>query len=178
MEQDFKRQILMDHYVNTRMRGLKENDPRYDEVHNVSESCIDDITVQMYVREDTVEEYVPTDTSLITINTDGTQHAEGTPWTDAYGHVDEDGDGIIIETVKGKGYSGYMMIVEDPSRVIMGSIPSSYGREGYVVKEFVEHFDGVAGTNAGGFYDPNGMGDGSIPDSVVVVDGRSERAHV
>jgi len=125
-----------------------------------------------HVREDTVEEYVPTDTSLITINTDGTQHAEGTPWTDAYGHVDEDGDGIIIETVKGKGYSGYMMIVEDPSRVIMGSIPSSYGREGYVVKEFVEHFDGVAGTNAGGFYDPNGMGDGSIPDSVVVVDGQ------
>ena len=30
----------------------------------------------------------------------------------------------------------------------------------------------VAGTNAGGFYDPGGMGDGSIPDSLVVVDGQ------
>lgn len=29
----------------------------------------------------------------------------------------------------------------------------------------------MAGINAGGFYDPGGFGDGSIPDSVVVVDG-------
>ena len=65
-----------------------------------------------------------------------------------------------------------MMIVIDPSRVIMGSIPSSYGREGYTLSEYVQHFDGVAGINAGGFYDPGGMGDGSIPDSVVVVDGQ------
>lgn len=120
------------------------------------------------------EEYAPTDTSLIQIGTDTSATVSKEGWTDAFGlfHPDEDGDGIIIEPVKGKGYSGYMMIVLDPSRVIMGSIPSSYGREGYVLSEYVQHFDGVAGTNAGGFYDPGGMGDGSIPDSVVVVDGQ------
>ena len=119
-------------------------------------------------------DYAPTDTSLITISTDPATPEDREGWTDAYGvfHPDEDGDGIIIEPVKGKGYAGYMMIVRDPSRVILGSIPSSYGREGYVVSEYVQHFDGVAGTNAGGFYDPGGMGDGSIPDSVVVVDGQ------
>lgn len=118
-------------------------------------------------------DYAPTDTSLITIGTEHTTGENGEGWTDAHGvfHPDEDGDGIIIEPVKGRGYSGYMMIVLDPSRVIMGSIPSSYGKKGYVLPEYVKYFDGVAGTNAGGFYDPGGMGDGSIPDSVVVVDG-------
>ena len=119
-------------------------------------------------------EFAPTDTSLITINTDSSETQNKDGWTDVHGvfHPDDDGDGIIIEPVKGKGYAGYMMIVEDPSRVIMGSIPSSYGRRGYVVSEYVEYFDGVAGTNAGGFYDPGGMGDGSIPDSLVVVEGK------
>ena len=119
-------------------------------------------------------EYQETDTSLITINTDPAATENGLGWTDVRGvfHPDDDSDGIIIEPVKGKGYSGYMMIVLDPSRVIMGSIPSSYGKEGYVVSEYVKYFDGVAGTNAGGFYDPGGMGDGSIPDSMVVVDGK------
>lgn len=120
------------------------------------------------------EEFAPTDPSLIVINTDPVSTEDKKGWTDAHGafHPDEDGDGIIIEPVKGKGYSGYMMVVMDPSRVIMGSIPSSYGREGYVLSEYVAYFDGVAGTNAGGFYDPGGMGDGSIPDSVVVVEGK------
>ena len=36
----------------------------------------------------------------------------------------------------------------------------------------VKEFDAVAGINAGGFYDPNGQGNGSIPDSLVVVDGQ------
>ena len=118
-------------------------------------------------------EFAPTDTSMITISDPAAaEHKDG--WTDVHGvfHPDEDSDGIIIEPVKGKGYSGYMMVVIDPSRVILGSIPSSYGREGYVVSEYVQYFDGVAGTNAGGFYDPGGMGDGSIPDSLVVVDGK------
>ena len=118
-------------------------------------------------------EYAPTDTSLITISADPASPEEKDGWTDVHGvfHPDDDSDGVIIEPVSGRGFSGYMMIVKDPSRVILGSIPSSYGKKGYVLSEYVKHFDGVAGTNAGGFYDPGGMGDGSIPDSVVVVDG-------
>ena len=118
------------------------------------------------------EEYAPTDTSLITINTDKTEPGSSELKADAWGLVDEDGDGIIIEPVKGAGYSGYMMVVLDPSRVIMGSVPSSFNKRGYTVAEFVQYYDGVAGINAGGFYDPDGLGDGSIPDSVVVFDGQ------
>lgn len=121
-----------------------------------------------------VAEYVETDTSLIQIpqsQPDDTDTPTG-PVADKWGLVDEDGDGIIIEEVKGPGYSGKMMIVLDPSRVIMGSVPASYGYRGYTVAEMVEHFDAVAGINAGGFYDPNGSGNGSIPDTMVVFDGQ------
>lgn len=120
-----------------------------------------------------VDEYVETDTSLININIDNTQGGESSdgPQADAWGLVDEDGDGIIVEPVKGEGYSGYMMVVLDPSRVIMGSIPESFGGRGYTVEQMVQEFDAVAGINAGGFDDPNGQGDGSIPDSLVVIDG-------
>ena len=118
-------------------------------------------------------EYDDTDTSLIQIpkpNPDNDTQAG--PVTDAWGLTDEDGDGIILQEVRGEGYSGYMMVILDPSRVTMGSIPSSYGGRGYTVEQYVKHFDAVAGINGGGFYDPDGRGNGSIPDSMVVYDGK------
>lgn len=126
-----------------------------------------------------VEEFLETDTSLITIQkpSDKTEQPEGGeeqpqgPQPDQWGLIDEDGDGIIVEPVRGEGYSGYMMIVLDPSRVIMGSIPKSYGGRGYTVAEMVAEFDAVAGINAGGFEDPDGKGNGSIPNTMVVYEG-------
>ncbi len=118
-----------------------------------------------------VEEYEDTDTSLIQFTEPPTVDEDQGPQPDAWGHIDEDGDGIIIEQVKGDGFSGYMMIVRDPSRVIMGSVPSSFGSKGYTVEQMVNYYDAVAGTNAGGFYDPDGQGNGSIPDTMVVFEG-------
>ena len=125
-----------------------------------------------------VEDFVETDTSLIQIPKE-TAPAEGEevpenqgPVADEWGLIDEDGDGIILQTVKGEGYSGYMMVVLDPSRVIMGSIPRSYGARGYTVADMVKQFDAVAGINAGGFHDPDGTGNGSIPDTMVVFEGK------
>lgn len=118
-------------------------------------------------------EYVETDTSLIQIPTTTPNDNTGSegPVPDAWGLIDEDGDGIILEEIRGEGYSGYMMVVLDPSRVTMGSIPSSYGGRGYTVEQYVKHYDAVAGINGGGFYDPDGRGNGSIPDTMVVVNG-------
>ncbi len=113
--------------------------------------------------------FVETDTSLVEINiptpTDG-------PYVDPLGYVDDDGDGIIVVPIRGGSYTGYMMIVLDPSRVIMGCIPESIGGRGYKVEEYVTAFDAVAGINAGGFYDPGGSGDGSRPDTMLVRDGK------
>lgn len=122
--------------------------------------------------EEEVADFVESDPSLIQIPqpTDPADENTG-PQPDAWGLIDEDGDGIIIEDVRGQGYAGKMMIVLDPSRVIMGSVPKSYGSRGYTVTKMVELFDGVAGINAGGFEDPNGQGNGSIPDTLVVYEG-------
>ena len=123
--------------------------------------------------KDQVEEYVETDTSLIVMPTEPQQKDEAQgPAPDAWGLVDEDGDGIIVEPVKGEGYSGYMMVVLDPSRVIMGCRPGSFEGRGYTVAQMVESFGAVAGINAGGFQDLNGAGDGATPDSLVVFEGQ------
>lgn len=111
-----------------------------------------------------------TDTSLIEIPSNPPTGQTG-PQADAWGLIDEDGDGIILEKVHGEGYSGYMMVILDPSRVIMGSKTESFGHRGYTVAQMAEQFGAVAGINAGGFYDPNGQGNGSIPDTMVVFDG-------
>lgn len=94
------------------------------------------------------------------------------PQPDAWGLIDEDGDGIIIEKVRGQSFTGYMMVVLDPSRVIMGSRPDQFDTRGYTVHGMAESFGAVAGINAGGFEDDGGMGDGSTPNSMVVVDGK------
>lgn len=121
-----------------------------------------------------VPEYVDTDSSLIQIptkpNPDDPSQPTG-PVADEWGLVDEDGDGIILEQVRGEGYTGYMMVVLDPSRVIMGSDPDAYGSHGYTVEKMVKKYDAVAGINGGGFYDPDGKGNGSIPDTMVVYEG-------
>ncbi len=122
-----------------------------------------------------IEDYQETDTSLIQLpqpTEDVTDATAGGPTPDAWGLVDDDGDGIILQPVAGEGYTGYLMVVLDPSRVIMGSVPSSFGGSGYSVAKMAERFDAVAGINAGGFDDPNGSGNGSIPDSLVVFDGQ------
>ena len=131
--------------------------------------------IQQMLGTVSIPDYLETDSSLIQIptkpDTDDPTQPDG-PVVDDWGLIDEDGDGIILETVRGEGYSGYMMIVLDPSRVIMGSDPESYGIRGYTVEQMVKKFDAVAGINGGGFYDPDGKGNGSIPDTMVVFDGQ------
>ena len=115
--------------------------------------------------------YAPTDTSLITISSAPEVDPESGTQADAWGLTDDDGDGIIIDEIHGKGYSGYMMVVLDPSRVIMGCVPESLGHRGYTVAEMAEYYDAVAAINAGGFEDPDGRGNGSRPDSLIVFKG-------
>lgn len=93
------------------------------------------------------------------------------PDTDAWGYTDEDGDGLVLVTVPGETYTAYMLIVKDPTRVVLGCRPDRIGNKGYTLDDFAAQFDAVAGTNAGGFEDYNGEGNGSTPDSVIVHDG-------
>lgn len=110
-----------------------------------------------------------TDASLVEI---AVPERNDGPVADAWGYVDEDGDGLILVPLKGGSYTGYMLIVLDPSRVILGCNPDTLGTRGYSVQEFVEAVDGVAGINGGGFADPGGHGNGSMPSSLMVSGGQ------
>ena len=95
----------------------------------------------------------------------------GAGYTDPWGFTDDDGDGLILVEVPGQTYTAYMLIILDPTRVVLGCRPDRIGYKGYTLDDFAAQFEAVAGTNAGGFEDFNGQGDGSTPDSVIVHNG-------
>ena len=92
------------------------------------------------------------------------------PKPDAYGLVDEDGDGIVLETIKGNGFVGYMITILDPMRVFVG-MPDGYGGSGMILDDLVAKYDALGGINAGGFIDQGGGGSGGLPDGLTIIDG-------
>lgn len=79
-------------------------------------------------------------------------------------------DLIEIKPVSGSGFSGYLMIVNDPKKVRIG-VTSNMGR-GEKVSSMVKRLGAVAGVNAGGFADPNWKGNGFQPIGLVIADGK------
>ena len=122
----------------------------------------------------TSTEVVEQDTSLINIPTQTTEGEEGeesvTVETIDYGLVDEDGDGIIIDQVVKKLCTGYMMIVQDPSRVFVGK-PDNFGGSGLSVEAMCKKYNAIGGINGGGYFDDGGGGSGGIPTGLTVSEG-------
>lgn len=114
---------------------------------------------------DTIQEF---DSSLIKIGS-ADASSDGTDYIQA---EDEDGDGIIFEEISQNGYTGYLITVLDPKRVILGA-PDNYGSVGLTLEEMVEKYDALGGINAGGFQDDGGSGLGGVPEGLTLVDGES-----
>ena len=55
MDDFLKREILLDHYTNPHNKGLVDDD-RYHLIHNASDSCIDDIKVQMLIEDNVIKD--------------------------------------------------------------------------------------------------------------------------
>lgn len=102
------------------------------------------------------------DTSLITIAT----RTETSQSGDAADTVP-----LEILDVSGATFKGKMMIVSDPERVIVG-VSNQLGAAGQILVDMIDSYGGVGGTNAGGFDDPNGTGNGGIPLGVVIHEGK------
>ena len=123
-----------------------------------------------------METDIATNKDLIVVATSQTEETgqkpeEDTgPRPDAYGLVDEDGDGIIFTEVKGNGYLGYMTVILDPTRVFVG-MPDSYGGVGLTLEQLCQKYDAIGGINAGGFKDDGGGGLGGMPEGLTIIDG-------
>ena len=66
--------------------------------------------------------------------------ASAEPYTDAWGYTDDDGDGLILVTVPWETCTAYMLIVLDPTRVVLGCRPDRLFSKGYTVAEYVQQF--------------------------------------
>ena len=87
---------------------------------------------------------------------------------------EDEKDKIEIINVSGSTFKGKLMIVRNPSRMQLGvnTLMGEEGSSGFLVLDYVKKEGAIAGINAGGFDDPNGQGDGSIPWGVVIKDGK------
>ena len=118
---------------------------------------------QIVARNTVIEPEVETDTSLVVIK----QPAERAD------DEEEEKDIEVIE-VKGATYKGWLMIVQDPSRISVGvSRKAGFLEEksGKQLHEIVEEYGAVAGINGGAFSDSGGMGNGGMPVGVVISEG-------
>ncbi len=80
---------------------------------------------------------------------------------------------VEIFDVAGKTYKGKVLVVNDPSRVYVGT-PAAFGRdkEGIRIKDAVTRDNALAAVNGGGFEDINGKGNGGIPEGIVMSKGK------
>ena len=78
--------------------------------------------------------------------------------------------GITIEDIKGTSFKGKVMLIKDPKRVKL-AVTKEIGVNGERVSDLVKDTGAIAGINAGGFYDPNGKGNGAFPDGLTMHDG-------
>ena len=117
-----------------------------------------------------------TDTTLISIPQQKTQF-QGYETGSGSNHnnedylQDDDDPDIELHEVKGIGYRGYMLIVHDPKRIFVGTLPSFGEGRGWTVIEHVNRHDAIAGINGGGFFDPEGRGSGGAPEGIVISNG-------
>ncbi len=77
---------------------------------------------------------------------------------------------VEIEEVSGNSYHGYVMTVNDPTKIRLG-VPVKRGK-GEKVSSMVERTGAIAGVNGGGFADPNWKGNGFKPIGVVISQGK------
>lgn len=82
-------------------------------------------------------------------------------------------DGVELVAITRGTAKGKLLIVRDPSRVILGVSSEEFDASvpGMQLTEIVTKYGGVAGTNAGGFNDENGRGNGGVPQGLVISGG-------
>ena len=82
--------------------------------------------------------------------------------TDEFGNkilVNDIEQGIVITEIKSITYNGQLVMIDDPSRVIVGQTDQK-GIRGKLITDYLKDYDAVVGINANGFPDPDGSGSG------------------
>lgn len=103
-------------------------------------------------------------------------NGEVTDNTQDFTNIDQNTEQPDIEVVDvvGSTFKGKMMIVKDPSRVVVGTSAESFSSSvpGKKLDQIIADAGAIAGTNAGGFADDGGVGNGGMPLGIVIKNGK------
>ena len=81
-------------------------------------------------------------------------------------------NGLQIFEVHGPTYNGWIMVVQDPSRVAVGVCRENFSsKPGLVLHEIAARYNAIAAINGGGFSDEGGLGNGGRPLGLVIAGG-------
>lgn len=85
---------------------------------------------------------------------------------------DDETPDIELIDIKGDTYKGKLLIVKDPSRVFVGTIPEFFEGKGEVVADICKRYNAVAGINGGEFVDMGSYSYSAMPVGVVISEGK------
>lgn len=151
-------------------------------VMSVRESSMGGFLANMVVSKSTIERIEAantvrttneiSDTELIEFN--NRNHTESTipeDLDDGERKPYKDMGGVFLYEVSGATYSGTMVVINDPSRVMVGVSGDFSGEPGINVPAICDKYGAVLAANAGGFEDIGGVGDGGTPRGIVMSEG-------
>ena len=84
---------------------------------------------------------------------------------------DEDNDLYKVIDIEGKGYTGHLVVVYDPSKISVCTT-KYLGTKGQYLVDMAAENDAVVAINGGGFIDPNYNSLGGVPQGIVIKDGK------
>ena len=123
----------------------------------------DDETIEASLAKNKVEEVNEiTNTNTIVINNTVEETVYENEYERAVLEKDHNNDDYKIIEISGKGYSGYLAVIYDPSR-IKTVYTKKLGTSGQYLKQMAKDNDALIAINGGGFEDPNFDSNGSDP---------------
>lgn len=123
----------------------------------------DDETIQEVLAKNKVEETDEiTNTNTIIINKTSANKEYANEYERAVLEKDPDNDDYKIIEIEGKGYSGYLAVIYDPSR-IKTVYTKKLGTSGQYLTQMAKDNDALIAINGGGFEDPNFNSNGANP---------------
>jgi exopolysaccharide biosynthesis protein len=126
----------------------------------------------IYLSDEEIDQYKSQSTETMetqTVNTSLIQIQQGQAATAQPG--EEETPALELIEIADGTIKGKLLIVKDPSRVILGTSDNMGYQAGLQLTDMVAKYNGVAGINAGGFNDENGRGNGGIPQGLVITNG-------
>ena len=132
----------------------------------------DDDTIQDALNKNKVQETDEiTDTDTIVINQTETKVEYANEYERAVLEKDPENEDYKIIEIEGKGYSGYLAIVYDPSK-ISTVYTKKLGTSGQYLTQMAKDNNALIAINGGGFDDPNYNSNGANPLGITISNGK------